>query len=161
MAVYVTCYGEHNEPDVVEDLLAVLRHNGISAKLLGGTACCGMPKFELGDLDSVAANKDANLPIFLDAVANGYDLMSIVPSCTLMYRQELPLLFPDDEHVAGVRAAFFDPFEYLVLRRRDDLANLDFHVPLGKVAYHAACTSACRPSVSVRVSSWPWYRTPR
>ena len=139
VAVYVTCYGEHNEPDVVEDLLAVLRHNGISAKLLADTACCGMPKFELGDLDAVAAKMDANLPIFLDAIADGYDVMSIVPSCTLMYRQELPLLFPDDADVARVRAAFFDPFEYLVLRRRDDLANLDFRVPLGKVAYHAAC----------------------
>ena len=139
VAVYVTCYGEHNEPKVVEDLLEVLGHNGIAAKRLAGMACCGMPRFELGDLDAVAANKDANLPLFLDAIENGYQLMSIVPSCTLMYRQELPLLFPDDEDVARVAAAFFDPFEYLVLRRRDGLANVDFKVPLGKVAYHAAC----------------------
>ena len=139
VAIYVTCYGEHNEPEVVEDLLGVLRHNGIVTKLLRDAACCGMPRFELGDLDAVAANKDANLPLFLDAVAEGCDLMSIVPSCTLMYRQELPLLFPGDEAVAQVGAAFFDPFEYLVLRRRDELANLDFKVPLGKVAYHAAC----------------------
>ena len=139
VAVYVTCYGEHNEPDVVVDLVAVLRHNGIEAKLLPGTACCGMPKFELGNLEAVAAAKDANAGIFLDAVEAGYDLMSIVPSCTLMYRQELPLLFPGDDAVARVAGAFFDPFEYLVLRRRDDLANLDFKVPLGKVAYHAAC----------------------
>ena len=139
VAVYVTCYGEHNEPNVVEDLLAVLRHNGIAVRLLAGTACCGMPKFELGDLDSVAAHKDANLPLFLDAIDNGHELMSIVPSCTLMYRQELPLLFPDDEAVARVGEAFFDPFEYLVLRRRDGLANLDFEDSLGKVAYHAAC----------------------
>lgn len=139
VAVYVTCYGEHNEPNVVEDLLQVLRHNRVAAELLAGTACCGMPKFELGDLDAVATNKEANLPLFLDAIANGYELMSIVPSCTLMYRQELPLLFPDDDDVARVCAAFFDPFEYLVLRRRDGLANVDFKEPLGKVAYHAAC----------------------
>ncbi len=139
VAVYVTCYGEHNEPDVVEDLLCVLRHNGIEAKRLADAACCAMPKLELGDLDAVAANKDANLPVFLAAIADGYDLMSIVPSCVLMYRQEIPLLFPDDEDVARVKAAFFDPFEYLVSRRRDGLANLDFKQPLGKVAYHAAC----------------------
>ena len=139
VAVYVTCYGEHNEPNIVEDLLAVLRHNGVAAKLLAGTACCGMPKFELGDLDAVAANKDANLPLFLDAIDDRCDLMSIVPSCTLMYRQELPLLFPDDDDVARVGGAFFDPFEYLVLRRRDGLANVDFKDSLGKVAYHAAC----------------------
>ena len=139
VAIYVTCYGEHNEPDAVEDLVRVLRHNGIAVKLLADATCCGMPKLELGDLDAVAAKKDANLPVFLDAVESGYDLMSIVPSCTLMYRQEIPLLFPDDEQVAQVRAAFFDPFEYFMARHRDRLANVDFAAPLGKVAYHAAC----------------------
>ena len=139
VAIYVTCYGEHNEPDAVEDLVRVLRHNGVAVKLLANATCCGMPKLELGDLDAVAGMKDANLPVFVDAVESGYDLMSIVPSCTLMYRQEIPLLFPDDEQVARVRAAFFDPFEYLMARHRDGLANVDFAASLGKVAYHAAC----------------------
>ena len=139
VAIYVTCYGEHNEPGVVEDLARVLTHNGIAVKLLADATCCGMPKMELGDLDAVAAKKDANLPVFLDAVNDGYDLMSIIPSCTLMYRQEIPLLFPDDEQAAQVGAAFFDPFEYLMARHRDGLANVDFRRPLGKVAYHAAC----------------------
>lgn len=139
VAVYATCYGEHNDPQVVEDLMGVLRHNGIDAKRLDDATCCAMPKLELGDLDAVAANKDANLPVFLAAIDDGYDLMSIIPSCVLMYRQEIPLLFPDDDDVARVKAAFFDPFEYLVARRRDGLANLDFKQPLGKVAYHAAC----------------------
>ena len=139
VAVYITCYGEHNEPEVVEDLVRVLRHNDIPVRLLADAACCGMPKLELGDLDAVAAKKDANLPIFLEAIKAGYDLMSIIPSCTLMYRQEMPLLFPQDEQVARVRAAFFDPFEYLLLRHRDGLAATDFPNPLGKVAYHAAC----------------------
>ena len=139
VAVFVTCYGEYNEPDAVDDLLRVLRHNHIEVKLLASAACCGMPKLELGDLETVAANKDANLPVFLEAVEDGYDIMAIVPSCTLMYRQEMPLLFPQDEQVARIRGAFFDPFEYLMSRHRDGLANVDFEQPLGKVAYHAAC----------------------
>ena len=139
VAIYVTCYGEHNEPEVVEDLVHVLRHNGISVKLLADATCCGMPKMELGDLDAVAAKKDANLPIFLAAIEEGYELLSIVPSCTLMYRQEMPLLFSDDEDVARVAASFYDPFEYLWLRHKDGLANVDFVESLGQVAYHAAC----------------------
>ena len=139
VAVYVTCYGEHSEPEVVEDLVRVLRHNGTEAKLLTDAGCCAMPKLELGDLDAVAAGKDANLPAFAEAVAAGYDLMSVIPSCTLMYRQELPLLFPEDDQLAAVSAAFFDPFEYLLARHREGLANTDFRHPLGKVAYHAAC----------------------
>ena len=139
VAVFVTCYGEYNEPQTVADLARVLRHNAIEVRLLDAPACCGMPKLELGDLEAVAAHAEANLPVFEQAVAEGFDLVSIVPSCTLMYRQEIPLLFPDDERVARVAAAFYDPFEYLMARHRAGRARVDFARPLGKVAYHAAC----------------------
>jgi glycerol-3-phosphate dehydrogenase subunit C len=64
-----------------------------------------------------------------------------VPSCTLMFKQELPLLFPEEEAVAAVRDAMFDPFEYLMARRRDGLLKTDFPRALGKVAYHVPCHS--------------------
>ena len=138
VAVFTTCYG-HHEPKAVEDLAAVLNHNGVPVRVLHGAQCCGMPKFELGDLDAVADVKARNLPLLLAAVDDGYDLMSIIPSCTLMYRQELPLMFPEEAGVARVAERFFDPFEYLVLRSREELVRTDFRTPLGKVAYHAAC----------------------
>lgn len=139
VAIYATCYGDHNEPRVVEDLIAVLNHNGIPVRLLKDARCCGMPKLDLGDLDKVAALKDANLPVFLDAINDGYDLLAPVPSCVLMYKQELPLMFPDDDGVARVKAAFFDPFEYLMLRHKSGLIDTGFRRGLGKVAYHVAC----------------------
>ena len=122
----MTCYGEHNEPEVVEDMVAVLNHNGISVRLLQDARCCGMPKLELGDLKAVEKLKDANLPIFLEAIDAGYDLMSPIPSCVLMYKQEVPLMFPNDADVARVKAAFFDPFEYLMLRHKAGLVKTDF-----------------------------------
>ena len=138
VAVFTTCYG-HHEPRAVEDLVAVLNHNGVPVRVLHGAQCCGMPKFELGDLDAVADLKARNLPLLLSAVDDGYDLMSIIPSCTLMYRQELPLMFPEEAGVARLAERFFDPFEYLVLRSREELVRRDFRTRLGKVAYHAAC----------------------
>jgi Fe-S oxidoreductase len=139
VAIYVTCYGDHNEPQVVEDLIAVLNHNGVEVQLLQDAKCCGMPKLELGDLAKVASLKDANLPTFLKAIDDGYDIIAPIPSCVLMYKQELPLMFPDDADVARVKAHFFDPFEYLMLRHKAELANTDFKQGLGKVAYHVAC----------------------
>ena len=139
VAIFVTCYGNHNEPDVVEALIRVLNHNGVPVRVLKDTQCCGMPKLELGDLESVARQKRHNLPIFKAAIDDGYDLMSIVPSCTLMYRQEIPLMFPDDVAAQRVSEAFFDPFEYLVVRHKEGLAATDFEHSLGSVAYHAAC----------------------
>jgi len=64
-----------------------------------------------------------------------------VPSCTLMFKQELPLMFPHDEDVRAVRDAMYDPFEYFVARRRDGLMKTEFPRPLGKVAYHVPCHS--------------------
>lgn len=139
VAIYVTCYGDHNEPQVVEDLIAVLKHNGIDVKVLQDAKCCGMPKLELGDLHKVAQLKDANLPMFLQAIDEGYDIIAPIPSCVLMYKQELPLMFPEDTDVAKIKDAFFDPFEYLMLRHKEGLANLEFASSLGKVAYHVAC----------------------
>jgi glycerol-3-phosphate dehydrogenase subunit C len=139
VALFVTCYGNHNEPGVVEDMVAVFKHNGIAVRLLNDARCCGMPKLELGDLNAVARQKDANLPIFLEAIDAGYDLIAPIPSCVLMYKQEIPLMFPDDADVARVKAAFFDPFEYLMLRNKAGLLNTGFTAPLGNVAYHVAC----------------------
>lgn len=139
VALFVTCYGRHSEPEVVEDLVAVYQHNGIAVEILTDARCCGMPKLELGDLPSVERLKDANLPVFLDAIERGCDILSPVPSCVLMYRQEVPLMFPDDKSVAKVQAHFFDPFEYLMKRHADGRLNTEFVNPLGKVAYHAAC----------------------
>jgi Fe-S oxidoreductase len=56
-----------------------------------------------------------------------------------MYKQELPLLFPDDEAVASVAGRFFDPFEYLSLRHRDGLLKTEFTTPIGKLAYQVPC----------------------
>lgn len=139
VAIFVTCYGDHNEPQVVEDLIAVLNHNGIAVQILQDAKCCGMPKLELGDLAKVSALKDANLSIFKSAIDAGYDIIAPVPSCVLMYKQELPLMFPEDEDVAQIKARFFDPFEYLMLRHKAELINTQFQQGLGKVAYHVAC----------------------
>ena len=139
LAIYLTCYGNHSCPDVVEDLVAVLGHNGVPVKVLKGARCCAMPKLELGDLERVAAAAEANLPTFAAAIDDGYDLTAVVPSCVLMYRQEVPLLLPENQIAKRVAAAFFDPFEYLMLRHKAGLLRTDFEHGLGRVAYQAAC----------------------
>ena len=137
--LYTTCYGNRNLPSMVEDLAAVFRHNGITVKLAGSEQCCGMPKLELGDLESVARAKDANVPELARWVAEGWDIVAPVPSCVLMFKQELPLMFPTDAAVQSVARAFFDPFHYLYLRHGAGKLRTDFSRPLGKVSYHVPC----------------------
>jgi Fe-S oxidoreductase len=139
VVLYATCYGNRNRPEMDEDLAAVFEHNGIPVALAEKEACCGMPKLELGDLDSVARAKDVNIPQLAAWVDKGWDIVTPVPSCTLMYKQELPLMFPDDPEVLKVRDAMYDPFEYLMLRHRDGKLKTEFRNPLGKVSYHVPC----------------------
>jgi len=139
VALFATCYMNRNEPGIGEDFAAVCAHNGIPLTLAEKEQCCGMPKLELGDLEAVRAAKEANIPVLARLVDEGWDLIALVPSCVLMFKQELPLMFPDDPLVLKVKAAFFDPFEYLMLRHKEGKLVTDFKQPLGKVAYHAAC----------------------
>jgi len=139
VAIFTTCYANYNEPVLGEDLVAVFEHNNIPVTIAEKEQCCGMPKLELGDLDAVEKAKNANIPNLLKLVNDGWDIIAPVPSCALMFKQELPLIFPDDEDVQKVASAIFDPFEYLMLRHKKELLNTEFKKSLGKVAYHVAC----------------------
>lgn len=139
VAIYSTCYVNYNEPDIGHDLLKILQHNEIPTCLVEKEACCGMPKLELGDLDAVNELRKVNIPHLAKLAKDGYAILAAIPSCTLMYKQELPLMFPKDEEVRAVAAAMFDPFEYLMLRNRDGLLKTDFKQPLGNVSYHIPC----------------------
>jgi Fe-S oxidoreductase len=139
VVLFTTCYGNRNRPDICEDLVAIYEHNGIRVALAGQERCCGMAKLELGDLDGVAAAKDVNVPTLAKLAREGWDIVAPVPSCVLMFKQELPLLFPDDEDVALVAKAFYDPFEYLFLRHKGGALQTRFPNALGKVSYQVPC----------------------
>ena len=140
-AIFATCYVNYNEPGLGHDLLALLEHNEVPYVLVEKEACCGMPKLELGDLQAVAALKGKNIPPLARLAREGYAILTPVPSCTLMFKQELPLMFPDDADVKAVQDAMFDPFEYFVLRAKEGLLKQDFKHQLGKVSYHIPCHS--------------------
>ena len=111
VAIYSACYINYNESSIGHDLLKVLDHNEIPYVLVDKEQCCGMPKLELGDLESVAKSKEANIP----------------------------LMFPDCADTKLVQDAMWDPFEYLIARRKDGLLKTDFKKPLGKISYHIPC----------------------
>jgi Fe-S oxidoreductase len=137
--LFATCYGNRCAPDSTGDLLRIFQHNGVPVALTGREQCCGMPKMELGDLDAVERAKDVNIPELARLVDAGHDLTAPIPSCVLMFKQELPLLFPDDPLVQKVGRAFYDPFEYLMLRHKAGKLRTDFRNRLGKISYHVPC----------------------
>ncbi|MDH3669958.1 MAG: heterodisulfide reductase-related iron-sulfur binding cluster [Gammaproteobacteria bacterium] len=139
VVLFATCYGNYNEPNLGEDLIAVFQHNEIAVRLADKERCCGMPKLELGDLKAITRAKDANIPVLAKLVDEGYDIVAPIPSCVLMFKQELPLIFPGDADVTKVSEATYDPFEYLMLRHKEGKLKHDFKQSLGKISYHVPC----------------------
>ncbi len=141
VAIFATCYVNYNEPGIGQDLLKVLDHNDIHYEVVEKEQCCGMPKLELGDLESVNASKEANIPVLAKYAKAGFAILSAVPSCTLMFKQEIPLMYPEDADVQAVKKAMWDPFEYLIGRKKDGLLKTEFPQSLGNVSYQIPCHS--------------------
>jgi glycerol-3-phosphate dehydrogenase subunit C len=98
-----------------------------------------MPQLENGDIAAVAESArevSAELKGWID---KGYDVISLVPSCTLMMKFEWPLIVPDDDNVKRLSKAMFDIDEYVVaIANKEGLAA--GLMPLdGEVTVHIAC----------------------
>ena len=139
VALFATCYCNVNTPDIGQDLIRVFEHNEIPVRLTDKENCCGMPKLEQGDLETVDKYRKVNIPQLVKLIDEGWDLVAAIPSCVLMFKQELPLMYPDDPDVQKVKQHFYDPFEYLVHRHKAGLLKLDFKQPLGKVVWQVPC----------------------
>ena len=87
----------------------------------------------------MAHAKEANIEHLVKYAKDGYAILSAIPSCSLMFKQELPLMFPNCEDTESVQDAMLDLFEYLIARRKDGLLRTDFKKPLGKISYHIPC----------------------
>ncbi|MEJ2383222.1 MAG: heterodisulfide reductase-related iron-sulfur binding cluster [Xanthomonadales bacterium] len=139
VALFATCYCNANTPGIGQDLIRVFEHNGIPVRLTDKEECCGMPKLEQGDLDTVEKYARKNIPELVRLIDEGWDLVAAIPSCVLMFKQELPLMFPDDADVQKIKQHIFDPFEYLMHRHKAGLFNEQFKQPLGKVVWQVPC----------------------
>lgn len=139
IALFATCYCNNNEPDIGDDLVKLFEHNDIPVTMVNEDKCCGMPKLEQGDLKTVQKYKERNIPRLVALIDQGYDIVAAIPSCVLMFKQELPLMFPDDADVQKVKQHIFDPFEYLVHRNKAGLMNTEFKTSLGTIAWHVPC----------------------
>lgn len=139
VAIFATCYINYSEPGIGLDLLKILDHNDVPYVIVHKEKCCGMPKLELGDLESVNASRQANIPVLAAYAKDGFAILAAVPSCAVMFKQEIPLMFADDLDVQLVKMAMWDPFEYLMQRKRDGLLKTEFPVALGNISYQIPC----------------------
>ena len=135
--LYATCYGEFNDQTPGEAAIKILTHNGVAVRV-EHPQCCGMPKFENGDLAAVAGSAEAVAAFFAPLIDDGYDIVPLTTSCALMLKFEWPLLLPENETVKKLSAATFDLSEYVV-----DISKRQGLMPIAemsaKIGVHFAC----------------------
>ncbi|MEO0411476.1 MAG: heterodisulfide reductase-related iron-sulfur binding cluster [Pseudomonadota bacterium] len=140
LAVYATCFSQYNKPEIGEAALKVLAKNGIEAKVVY-PSCCGMPELEQGNIAQVAQNAKKVSSELRPLVDEGYTIMGLIPSCSLMLKFEWPLILPADDNVKALSAATMDFDQFLVdVAKNEGLA--DGLEPLdGDVTLHISCHS--------------------
>ena len=136
--IYATCFANYNNPDIGTAARSILAHNGVETEIVY-PECCGMPQLEHGDLSRVSEKADKVSQALLPYVEKGYDVIALVPSCTLMLKFEWPLIDPENENLKKLAQATFDISEYVVdIAKKDGLA--DGLEPLdGGISVHIAC----------------------
>ena len=136
--VYATCFVNYNNPDVGEAMLRVLARNGVQTEVVY-PACCGMPQLEYGDIGRVADRARKVAAELRPWIDQGYDVISLVPSCSLMMKFEWPLIEPDDPNITALSQATFDAAEYIVdIAKREGLAP-GLTPVTGGITLHIAC----------------------
>ncbi len=143
-AVFATCFANYNATAIGAAALEVLAKNGVEAELVY-PGCCGMPQLEQGDLARVTEAAVNAAAAFKPWIEEGFDVVSLTPSCSLMLKFEWPLIVPPDHpayaDVKKLAAATFDVSEYVVdLARRHGLAPGMKPLP-GDVFMHVSCHS--------------------
>jgi glycerol-3-phosphate dehydrogenase subunit C len=137
VAIYASCYGEFNDQTPGEALVKVLAHNGVDVRI-EHPHCCGMPKFENGDLAAVANNAETVSAFFAPLIDQGYDIIPLTTSCALMLKFEWPLIVQGSEAIKKLSQSTFDVSEYIVhLSKLAGLMPID-EMPAA-IGVHFAC----------------------
>lgn len=98
-----------------------------------------MPQLEHGDLERVEVKAKAVAGALQPWIDKGYDVIALVPSCTLMLKFEWPLIVSNDDKIKKLAQATFDIPEYIMeIAKNEGLA--DGLMPLGgDITAHIAC----------------------
>jgi Fe-S oxidoreductase len=137
VALFASCMVNYQATDVGKATVQVLEKNGVEV-VVPEQRCCGMPSFDLGDTDTMIKAAQANLASFRPWLDAGYDVVSPVPSCSLMLKREYPYLVPGEES-ARLAERTFDICEYLIRLKRAGTLATDFIRKPGRVAYQVPC----------------------
>ncbi len=139
VVLFSTCLINYNFLSKGIALVRVLEKNDVHVELPETQECCGIPYFDIGDLDSAIKKAKRNIERLKPFVDAGYDVIVPIPTCALQIKYEYPLLLPNDEDAKKLSEKVYDIHEYLWKLNEQGKFNKDFKVSMGTIAYHIPC----------------------
>jgi glycerol-3-phosphate dehydrogenase subunit C len=137
VALYATCFVNFNDQTPGMAAIKVLAHQGVAVRI-EYPECCGMPKFENGDLGAVAGAASRVAAHFEPLIDEGYAVVSLTASCSLMLKFEWPLIRPGDSLVQKLSENSFDLSQYVVMLAKET-GLMPIEEMQAKIGVHFAC----------------------
>ena len=137
VALFSSCLVNYQVTDIGKATVQVLEKNGVQV-IVPEQRCCGMPYFDIGDMQAIQEAARANVASLHPWVMQGYDVVVPTASCSLMLKREYPEL-NRDEQTKMVADRTFDVCEYLMAMKKNGQLATDFTTKPGRVAYQIPC----------------------
>jgi len=137
VAIYAGCHDNFNDGTPGLAAIKVFAHQGLEVRL-EYPDCCGMPKFENGDMAGVASAAERISAHFAPLIEQGWDIVPLTTSCALMLKFEWPLIEPENQAVQALARHTFDVSEYVV-RLSKEVGLAPIEAMPETIAVHFAC----------------------
>jgi Fe-S oxidoreductase len=128
-------FNNHFHPGVGHAAADVLGHAGFDVRLPPAGLCCGRPLYDFGMLDTAREYLQRTLHAIGDELRAGTAIVVLEPACLSVFKEELPMMLPNDEQAKRLREQSFLLSDFL-LRHAPDA---EFKPLQRKALVHAHC----------------------
>jgi FAD/FMN-containing dehydrogenase/Fe-S oxidoreductase len=112
-------FSNNLHPSVARAAVEVLEAAGFSVRVPDRTVCCGLTWISTGQLRTAKRVAGHALRVLREPLHRGVPVVGLEPSCTAVFRSDLPELLPHDHDAHRMRAQTFTLAELLTERASD------------------------------------------
>ncbi len=137
VVLFSTCFVNNNQPQIGSATVEILDKNGIDV-LHPPQNCCGMPYFDIGNIEKIREKAQGNIQSLKPYVDQGLDIVVPMPTCSLMLKKEYPTLLPGED-TQRIASQTYDISEYLMKLHAKKKLDTHFQLNPGEIFYQMPC----------------------
>ncbi len=130
------CYMDIYDTQASLDMTQVLNLLGYEVIVPKGLVCCGLPMVANGFIDDARKNAAKNIEVLAPYLREQIPVLTGCPSCALMFKADIPELFPELEFFG---TSVHDMQEFVLEKVRACSLGLQLAGSPLSVVYHAPC----------------------